>query len=202
MSHKGPIRVAALGLVLAACTTITEELPERQSPVGPVVVVPVPAPLPVPAPTAVPVPVPAPVPAPASTPEPGPGAPPPPPSRSGSCTLPPGNGSGNHCPRQNPSFLASVESAIDQLARLEPNVFDKSRTRGCGTCYRVVNVNRYVSRMPALMGEQGLCAVYDGEELAVKNSNSFNDQYDILTSDNFIRRDTGSYRATCRPAWF
>jgi hypothetical protein len=197
------IRAAACGVIVAACTPIHEELPESQSQVGPSVVVPVPvaAPHPVPAPTAIPAPVPAPVPAPASTPAPPPNEPPPP-QRSGSCTLPPGSGSGRNCPRTNPSFLSAVESAMDQLVRQEPNIFDRSRTRGCGTCYRVVNVNRYVNRMPDLMAERGLCAMYDGEELAVKNSNSFNDQYDILTSDLYIRRDTGSYRATCRPAWF
>ena len=47
------------------------------------------------------------------------------------------------------------------------------------------------------MGQRGLCAMYDGEELAVKNANSFNDQYDILTSGMYIRRDMGS---TARPA--
>jgi hypothetical protein len=44
--------------------------------------------------------------------------------------------------------------------------------------------------------------MWDGEELAVKKTNDFSDQYDILTFENFIRRDHGSYRATCTPAWF
>ena len=49
----------------------------------------------------------------------------------------------------------------------------------------------------------GYCTAYDGEELAVKKVNAFNDQYDILLAEGFIRReDTGAYRATCYPAWF
>jgi hypothetical protein len=48
----------------------------------------------------------------------------------------------------------------------------------------------------------GYCATNDGEELAVKNSNSFNDQYDIINSEGFVRRGAGSYRSTCYPAWF
>jgi hypothetical protein len=49
---------------------------------------------------------------------------------------------------------------------------------------------------------EGACATWDGEELAIKRTNDFNDQYDILTFENFVRRDNGSYRATCYPAWF
>ena len=41
-----------------------------------------------------------------------------------------------------------------------------------------------------------------GEEFAVKSSNSFNDQYDLMMADGHIRRQEGSYRGTCRPAWF
>jgi hypothetical protein len=182
-----------------ACTTLTEELPQQpEAPVAapPPIIIPPPGQIPDvqhPAPTPVPPP-----------PDPGaapPPAPPPPPS-SQSCGLPPGNGPGTACPRQSPSFLADVESALTQLIAEEPQVFDKSEIQGCGTCYKVVDVQRYITRMPKLMQQRGLCAMYDGEELAVKNSNAFNDQYDILTSGMYIRRDQGSYRSTCYPAWF
>jgi hypothetical protein len=53
-----------------------------------------------------------------------------------------------------------------------------------------------------MVARQGLCAHNDGEELAVKANNGFNDQYDVLTSDMYIRRQGGSYRSTCYPAWF
>ena len=52
------------------------------------------------------------------------------------------------------------------------------------------------------MPQRGLCGFYDGEELGVKGTNAFNDQYDIVTSDMFVRRQLGSYRSTCYPAWF
>lgn len=183
-----------------ACTTLTEELP--QQPEAPVAA---PPPIIITNPGAIPdVPHPDPTTAPAPPPNPG-GAPPPPapppPSAQG-CGLPPGNGSGNGCPRQSPSFLGQVESALTQLIAEEPQVFDKSEIQGCGTCYKVVDVQRYITRMPQLMEQRGLCSMYDGEELAVKNSNAFNDQYDILTSGMYIRRDQGSYRSTCYPAWF
>jgi len=91
---------------------------------------------------------------------------------------------------------------MDQLVREEPGIFDLRKTRGCDNCYLVVNADRYVQRMAQLMSQRGLCGFYDGEELAVKQNNSFNDQYDIFTSDGYMRRQLGSYRSTCHPAWF
>ena len=187
-------------LAAVACTTLTEELPQQpEAPVAapPPIIIVNPGPIPD-------VPHPDPTTAPAPPPDSG-GAPPPPappPASGQSCGLPPGNGSGNDCPRQSPSFLPQVESALTQFVQQEPNVFDLNDTQGCGTCYKVRNVQRYVTHMPELMNQRGLCSMYDGEELAVKNSNSFNDQYDILTAAMFIRRDQGSYRSTCYPAWF
>jgi len=191
-------------LAAAACTTLTEELPHGPDPVvvpPPPSIIVVPVTIPTPAP---PPPTTTPAPPAGVTPTPAPPAPPPPaPPPSGqSCSLPPGNGSGEACPRQSPSFLPQVESALTQFVQQEPNVFDLNDTQGCGTCYKVRNVQRYVTHMPELMNQRGLCSMYDGEELAVKNSNSFNDQYDILTAAMFIRRDQGSYRSTCYPAWF
>jgi len=189
------LRVPAVAVLLAACTTITEEMPRTTDPdLGS------PMPLPV---VVVPVPVPTPAaPAPAPNPSPAESAPPPPPTGSG-CGVGAGNGSGANCPRESPSFLAELESALDQLVREEPQLFNLNKTsKGCGNCYQIVNADRYVQRVAQLMSQRGLCGHYDGEELAVKRTNAFNDQYDIFTSDYFIRRQLGSYRSTCHPAWF
>ena len=203
-------RRALVPIVLAiawGCQTIVEELPTTATVVAPgaapipVVVVPVPVPTPgppgpEPAPNPGPTPGPGPVPTPPATPEP-----PQPPTGQG-CRLPPGNGSGLNCPRLSPDFLGDIEAALDTLIKQEPGIFDLNRTQGCGNCYYVRNVQRYLSRMPDMLAQRGLCAKWDGEEMAVKNSNSFNEQFDILTSGGFIRRQGGSYRSTCRPAWF
>jgi hypothetical protein len=37
------------------------------------------------------------------------------------------------------------------------------------------------------------------EELAIKQSNAFSEQWIIYTSTGFVRR---RYQATCTPAWF
>jgi hypothetical protein len=118
------------------------------------------------------------------------------------CTLPPGKGSGQNCPRETSSYLPLVERSLDRLVKRRPEIFDLSSFSGCGSCYKVKNVSAYIKEMVAEAQSEGACAMWDGEELAVKKTNDFSDQYDILTFENFIRRDHGSYRATCTPAWF
>jgi hypothetical protein len=186
---RGVLCAAALAV---GCEALTERARDtKPNPVAPapvpvvVVVVPVPTPTPTPPPAA-------PDPAPSSTPPPA----------AQTCRLPAGNGSGTNCPRQSPSYLREVESAMDQLIRDEPQMFDKKRARGCSECYLVVDPDRFSQRMAQLMPQRGLCGHYDGEELAVKGTNAFNDQYDILTAEMYIRRQLGSYRSTCYPAWF
>ena len=191
-----------IAVTILACTTITEEQPARKNPVPtgpepiPVVVVPVPVPVPnapTPAPAATPTPNPAATPAPAPTQAPA----------AQSCPLPRGTGSGNNCPLQSPTFLKEVEAALTAVVAENPQWFDLKKTRGgCQNCYQILKADEYVNRVAELITKDGICGHYDGEELAVKNSNSFNDQYDIFTSDGYIRRQLGSYRSTCRPAWF
>jgi hypothetical protein len=188
MDSKTPLAFIASALILSGCQTITENQPTNSETKAAPAVIPI---------ILNPVTIPAPVPE--ATPTPA--APAPPPKAAG-CGVGPGTGSGHGCPRQSPSFLKDVESAMDQLVREEPGLFDTRKTRGCGNCYLVLNPTRYANRMAELMAERSLCGHYDGEELAVKQSNAFNDQYDILTSDMFVRRQLGSYRSTCYPAWF
>jgi hypothetical protein len=148
-----------------------------------------------------PAPVPAPTPSDGGTPSPGATPTPqatPPPSASG-CRLPRGTGSGENCPRVSPVFLGDVQGAIKQLIQEQPKIFVK---RGCEDCYDVTDPGAYLSGVVGQLARRGYCAIYDGEELAVKNTNDFNEQYDILSSSNSVRSGGESYRSTCRPAWF
>jgi hypothetical protein len=124
------------------------------------------------------------------------------PPQGAGCTLPRGTGSGNDCPREVSAFLPQVEEAMDQLIREEPHLFDLTRRRGCEKCYLVVDPDHFTVRMVEVLNQRGLCSTYDGEELGVKNTNGWNDQYDILTFEMYLRRENGSYRSTCYPAWF
>jgi hypothetical protein len=192
MNPKTPAAFMASALILSGCQTVTENEPPRTEVARAPVLVPV-----ILNPLMIPLPSEA---TPQPTPTPTPAAPEPPKAKG--CGVEPGTGNGQGCSRQSPSFLQQVESAMDQLVREEPSLFDQRKTRGCGNCYLVLDPTRYAARMAELMAERSLCGHYDGEELAVKESNAFNDQYDILTSDMFIRRQLGAYRSTCYPAWF
>jgi hypothetical protein len=143
-------------------------------------------------------------PAPAPTPGPtAPGDPPPPqatpaPPTASGCRLPRGTGTGE-CPRTRPLFLGDVQAAIEQLVKEQPSIFVK---RGCEGCYDVTDPDAYLRGVVSQMGRRGFCAMWDGEELAVKNTNDFNEQYDILSAANAVRSGGESYRSTCTPAWF
>ena len=102
---------------------------------------------------------------------------------------------------QSPAFLGAVDKAITLLTQQQPSLFNFNN-KLCETCYYVKDEWAYAAGVIRNLNAAGYCAKYDGEELGVKNSNSFNDQYDILISSGHIRRGEGSYRSTCNPAWF
>jgi hypothetical protein len=191
--------MVVLSLSAASCHTITEELPTQPktpttgapAPI-PVIVVPVPAVTPTPTPAATPTPAPA----------PGAPTPAPAPPSGQACSLGRGNGSGSDCPLERARFQEVVERAIDNVIRNNPSLFDKSKDRCVQGCPFVRDTDGYWDAVTDEVRRLGYCATNDGEELAVKNSNSFNDQYDIINSEGFVRRGTGAYRSTCYPAWF
>jgi len=105
------------------------------------------------------------------------------------------------CSPGQPSFIQQVNEAIDRLVAESPDIFDKSEQRGGGG-YRILSLGRYYVGVIANLEDMGFCAVFDGEEVAVKTTNDFNDQYDIELSSSHIRRGSGQYMSTCRPAVF
>jgi hypothetical protein len=134
---------------------------------------------------------------------PTPAAAPVPTPRALGCGLPPGGGSGEDCPRESASFMDAVEQAIDRTIAEHPEMVNTQRARGCANCYQVLDTHNFPEEVGRNLEKVGFCTKYDGEELAVKNVNGFNDQYDLLLAEGYIRRDaTGAYRSTCYPAWF
>jgi hypothetical protein len=122
----------------------------------------------------------------------------PPPVATSCSRLAPVSGSPD-CGREAESFLSQVDAAIDQLAREQPHVFDLGDAVASGS-YKVRSVGQYYVGIIDNLEKMGLCADFDGEELAVTNTKAFSDQYHILTSDKYARRGANSYRATCHPA--
>jgi hypothetical protein len=190
--------VALISISLSGCQALKDVLPTKpseqprpepsQAPVTVPVVLGAPAPSPTPTPTPAPEQTPAPNPTP-NTPS------------GGSCSLPPSNNPEAGCSMQSPNFLGAVDKAITRVTEQHPSLFDFNQ-KTCENCYYVLDQDAFVAGVIKNLNGAGYCAQYDGEELAVKNSNSFNEQYDILVSSGHIRRGAGSYRSTCNPSWF
>jgi len=204
------LATAGAVVLLVGCQTITEELgetptePEAVATTAPLtipVILPAsnPTPTPVPTPTPTPAtgnPFPAPAPEPTPTPEPAPA----PPTGGGGCGLP-SQSPQYSCQRSGGAFLGDVTTAIKRVIKKRPNLFNLNDYT-CDICFKIKNHDAYVEAVASEMRAMGYCAFYDGEELAVKSSNDFSEQYDISTSQGYVRQGDGSYRATCWPAWF
>jgi hypothetical protein len=97
------------------------------------------------------------------------------------------------CPMEIAGFQKDVDDAIRTLQSERPDIFNGNYIDKAGAYY--VGLIKILDR-------QGLCAGYDGEELAVKVDNTYNEQYDIETASGLARFGPVSYRATCYPASF
>ena len=66
----------------------------------------------------------------------------------------------------------------------------RPRSSGGNDWYKILNPEAYFAAVVSNLHARGVCAFYDGEELAVKNENGFSDQYDILAGEwpGFTRR--------------
>jgi hypothetical protein len=186
----------AAATAFVGCDTLRERLtPTEPTPEVTPVVAPVAIPVIL---TTAPTPTPAPAPKPSPTPTPKPDDPAP---TGGSCSVPPNNPANPACSMQSSEFITQVDKAITKVTQQHPGWFDL-KDKICENCYYVHNPAKYASAVIANLNAAGLCAQYDGEELAVKKSNSFSEQFDILLASGHIRRGSGSYRLTCRPSWF
>jgi hypothetical protein len=151
---------------------------------------PVTVPASTPAPASTPIPTPTPIPTATSTPA----------TIAAACPL--GKGTvDTACNRTGASFLDQVDAAIDQLVADRPEIFDMRDLAGPRE-YKVRNIDAYYEGVVQNLRAKGFCAGFDLQELQVKNTNDFNDQYDIMISQGYVRRGAGSYRSTCSPAAF
>ncbi|HUL79992.1 MAG TPA: hypothetical protein VL691_22190, partial [Vicinamibacteria bacterium] len=133
-----------------------------------------------------------------------------PPTGSGgspSCTL--GNGSPDAvCEKSASRLMNAILAAQDLLVQRKPQIFDKSQESGAGTGqYLVLDKNAYLNGLVSNLAAAGYCAQRDPDDYAyeriqVKNTNDFSENYDVLSSDNFMRRSKGIYLETCTPASF
>jgi len=188
-----------LSLATLGCQWVSDLIPTlanpaaspSASPTVPPLTIPVILPKVSPTPTPAPSPNPAPAPSPSPAPTPAPG----------SCSLPASNPAHYVCGAETILYLDALDASITAVTRERPELFDFQRAN-CEGCYYVKNGDRYHEEVGRQLGLRGFCTYYDGVEIGIKNTNSFNEQYDILLAAGYIRRGRGTYMGTCRPAWF
>src|SRR5262249_18723185 len=78
-----------------------------------------------------------------------------------------------------------------------PSTRRSTSTRSCSVTCRPRG-GEYRDTVVDNLRKAGYCALNDGEEIAMKKTNDFSEQYDILSSGGNVLR---AYMATCRPAW-
>lgn len=119
------------------------------------------------------------------------------------CSPGPGQGTADQCWDIPAHFGDEVNAAIDGVIQNHPAWFDTSQGAAC--CPLVLEYDLYVQQVAADLAAYGLCAIQDpnaGDEMPVKRNNECAEQYDILTSQGFVRRPPGGFNGTCIPAWF
>lgn len=111
------------------------------------------------------------------------------------------DGKGIDCRRTVPTFLGTLDEAIETVARQHPQLVDRGHQSGPDG-YRVLNDGLFYRALITELDRRGICADFDGAEVALKTSNAFNDQYQVITSFGYLRRGDASYRSTCTPTAF
>ncbi len=114
-----------------------------------------------------------------------------------SCPLPPSSNPTDNCFEGEPQLGPLVNTAIDRVLAARPELFSPTEFNGGNP--RVLDRDAYWQAVKGELEKQGVCTIIQKEELAIKNTNAFNEQWNIWTSAGFVRR---RYVTTCEPAWF
>ncbi len=120
----------------------------------------------------------------------------------GVCPL--GVGSGYTCQGDVPGLLPHIDAAIDKLVNDRPELFSTENPPSAGG-YLIHDVDAFYDGVIANLAQQGLCAqraYVDKDQFAVKENNSYAEYYDIVTTQNRIRRGPVTFQVTCTPANF
>ena len=105
--------------------------------------------------------------------------------------LPPGNPN-SPCRMEASEYQDVVDRAIRTLQAEQPAIFNGGD--------EVLSTGAYYVGLIKVLDRQGICAVNDGEELAVTDRASSSEQFHVLTSANRARFGPQSYRTTCSPS--
>ena len=148
-------------------------------------------------------PVPRPTPTPEQTATPPPARPTPTDEPKSACPLPPGVGEDKtKCTRlKSGSLIVIMENAVEETRLEDPGAYPWDTC--CGYRVTAQQLDEFFVKVVDKINASGkVCAVRDGLELAVKDTNAFSEQYKFWVTSGHLRLGSASYRATCTPAWF
>lgn len=109
------------------------------------------------------------------------------------CSLPPSREKACGRDDDGGAFVGALDEGISTLRQQHPEYFNGNR---------VTNVDAYYNGLVDFMKAQGLCATTDFEEISIKKTNEYSENYDPLLSSRDIRSGRGAYRVRCYPAGF
>ena len=91
------------------------------------------------------------------------------------------------------SFASQVEQAQARILSTRPDLFNNGR---------VIEDSAYTTAVAQELERMGLCATSGGppDEVGVKNSNDFNEQYDVVLGST--QQPWTNHTVTCRPSRF
>ena len=113
------------------------------------------------------------------------------------CPLPPSSNEANNCPKLPPKLGQYMNDAIDQVLTRRPELFDFNDMLGGNP--KVLDRQKYHEAVKLELEAQGVCVQIEKEEMAIKTSNEFNEQWNIWTSGGYVMRKIVT---TCIPAWW
>lgn len=118
----------------------------------------------------------------------------------GGCSLP--SSREISCGDPEPRFDGDVASAIDELLKNRPELFDFDDVARGTKWPRVKDLPAYYQALIDILARKGYCGLFDGEEIQIKRTNELSEHYDVNYQDKYIRTGPGSFRGSCYPASF
>jgi hypothetical protein len=113
------------------------------------------------------------------------------------CPLPPSVNLSDDCSKLQPQLGSYVNTAVDTVLTKHPELFNFSDALGGNP--KVLDRQKYHEAVKQELEAQGVCTLIEKEELAIKNTNEFNEQWNVYTSGGYVMR---RYVTTCSPAWW
>ena len=113
------------------------------------------------------------------------------------CPLPPSSNVANNCPKLPAKLGEYMNTAIDRVLVKRPELFDFNDMAGANP--KVLDRQKYHEAVKLELEAQGVCAAIEKEEMAIKTSNAFNEQWQIWSSGAYVMRKIVT---TCIPSWW